>query len=202
VGEYDVVLDGYSQVWEFIDELIPNTYRKTVNHAMKGDLKVNFKEVLANFLEESDAMKLIFSYEKSDVFEIPNDYHTIADAYVQTGCKRAAYEQMPLRDKSKIVLTDCVIIESHPIYTVVHLSQSLLSHVVSSFIVGEEVDYRPFPMERFVEREDAIRRAYERMGHLVEGKWVEPSKRSGNNKRGMNFHERDYYEYCNYLEAL
>lgn len=205
-GPYRLVINGYEQVWDFIDAIQPDLYRTSVNACMKGDMGINFKEVLANFLDESEQETIIFSYEKLPIVAVPNSDKFIENAYVIRNTESFQDSTLPLRllpSGYEDEYLDAEIYDNHPNYTVIQEWDNKFA--VSSFVVAEheqKMDIRPFPLERFSNLEDARKRAYERIGHMNEQDYTLSVNHLTKHKGGMLTIERDYFEYSNFLKTL
>ena len=125
VGEHRVILDGYDDLWAFLDIIQPNMYRSYVNEAIKGRLfkeGIFFMEELKSFIAESQVQHIGFHYENT-TFAIPNTRpsdsikgaYLVKDMYDAT-CLREGYDLItPCRYKGKgIVMHDTIIDGMHP----------------------------------------------------------------------------------------
>ena len=78
VGKHDVIIDGYKDVWSFLDTIQPSMYRSMVNAAMKGDVEdVIFANDLENLIQESEIDMLTIQYEGQDYFKVPNSIRSL-----------------------------------------------------------------------------------------------------------------------------
>jgi hypothetical protein len=131
-GAHTIVLDGYEDVWGFLDVIQPGMYRSSVNAAMSGRIEgvVYFADELQILIEESAAENLLFSYVRRDVVQIPNDVHVLEDAYVSTSvCECTSETQLfanlphyvatldlPLRGRDDAKRFPFAVIGEHPQY--------------------------------------------------------------------------------------
>ena len=86
IDEFDVVLDGYDAIWEFLDAIQPNMYRTMIQAGMLGklDLPHSFDKEIQALIDESQVEWICFNYDKRK-FIIPNTRAKKAiKAYIST----------------------------------------------------------------------------------------------------------------------
>jgi hypothetical protein len=221
IDEFDVVLDGYDAIWEFLDVIQPNMYRTQIQAGMLGklDLPHTFDKEIQALIDESQVEWICFNYDKKK-FVIPNtrpkrkiEAHIASTVHdctmVEEGWRwkpEGCIAKMLLPFNNKDLRTRCpsYIYGEHPQLCIVQEIKVKTWRVSTIIHANCGADYRIAPqkcywnpeMDGFKDMNNYITRM---SFHMAEIAYDISNTLSNKDRVGMYSRERDRLEYDRYI---
>lgn len=205
-GQFDIVFDGYDQVWSLLNALLRSPPRMDFNRLMKGRMEnATFMGELGWFLRNSEKI-LCFEAVFKEV-KIANSIHSV-DAYSATSvrdvrCKSVcptpstyAHILTPSRSPEGVSWRRTAVCGSHP-QLVFATEDNMLIPFISA---PKSANYRPFASTHYDNTMMFIAATSDLHYHMSERNYTitSPPMRDS---RGMYDRERDDYEVGIFLNA-
>lgn len=205
-GQFDIVFDGYDQVWSLLNALIHKPPRMDFNRLMKGRIEnATFMGELGWFLENSDAILCFESHLKE--IDVANSTHTIK-AHSVTSAKSVRCEVVwpylsyahiltPSRTPAGLVWRETSVCGSHPQLIFATKDRTLIAFVSAP----KSPNYRPLNESRYDNDMSFIAALSDLEYRMSEHTYAIIPQRSMRDTRGMYDKERDDYELGIFLNA-
>lgn len=203
-------IDGYHALWDFLDTLYPDLYRHELNACMKGDTEFAFLDEVAGLIREAN-MYLGMSYWAWYDYPLPNSKKTeslcnmIGDVWcadVETRDGEPHSLLMKISYNSEC-LSQMEVVRVGGMFPNIVLGK-LDTHEIMCFVNHEDShDFRPFKRTKFDTWEE-FDSAFNFLHSLMcetDYSHIEASYDRYRRRTGMQYVERDIYEFGIFLEV-
>jgi hypothetical protein len=219
VGAHRIFIEGYREVWDFLDIIQPNLPRRFTNASMKGDtLRLMgeewrpFEKDLQDFITESECEVFAFrcsargnpltgrdmNMESLDAAKKPK--RIIAFLKRNKELTKCLGDVFPLRlyyrDKEGVECVDGFICGDYPHLTVVRFPNGLRHqpHICTVAYYPKSLDTRPEPAKLTCSAKEALEEAVRRVEMSCNSGWVSHPYEGFEAGVGMLTRERDSIE--------